>query len=247
MNMRKLLPLLLIALIVVSCEKPEDKIAKIVDQFLTQVNKQYQVYDKDLTTDNFDKFFEGKGYYTSQDWKLTVKPFDDGAHFMVEARGNSHNGWGQPMEIMQGFALTKEYGKWQIYDSFNFVEDELAFRVVDTQWDFYWDRGKYEIMDELRKKLTLEIITPGYQPYYSTSHRNGKLKLINNSDYDIEGVKILVEHFDRNGNSVNTSHSYPGGIIRKHGYREFDWLTTDCTRCYRQTYKICFEKESAYQ
>jgi hypothetical protein len=72
----------------------------------------------------------------------------------------------------------------------------------------------------------------------------GKLRIINNSDYDIQWIKILIEHFDSQGKSVNTDYKYVSDIVRKNGYREFEWLTTDCDKCVRQEFKINFVKEN---
>lgn len=244
--MKKLLLLLNIFMLFMSCEKPEDKAIKIVDEFLTQVNDQTKTVNEELLSENFKKFFTGKSYYTSRDWKLTFEPITE-SKFVVESRSESYNGWGQPIEMVQGFTLTTKYGGLLISDSYNFIVDDLAFRVVDTEWDFYWDRTKYQILDELKEKLTLEVVTPGYTPYYTNDFRKGMLRLVNNSAYDVENVRIQIEHFDRNGKSVNTDYAYPGSIIRSNGYKEFEWLTTDCARCYKQTYKIIFERESNYR
>ena len=243
--MRKLSLLILICYTVISCEKPENKVIKIVNEFLTQVNDQTKSVNEELLSDDFKKFFAGKNYYVSKDWKLTVETITE-TKLVVEARSDTHNAMGRPVEILQAFTLTSKYGGWLISDSYNFIVDNLAFRVADVEWDYSWDRTKYKVMEELKENLTLEVVTPGHAPYYTNDFRKGKLKLVNNSDYDLEGVRILIEHFDRSGNSVNTDYTWAGGIIRKHGYREFEWLTTDCTKCYRQTYKIYFERELHY-
>jgi hypothetical protein len=83
----------------------------------------------------------------------------------------------------------------------------------------------------------LKVLVPGHRGYFSES-KEGKLKLINNSDFDLEGIKILIEHFDNEGNSVNTSNDYVSGIIRKHGYREFSWYTPECSKCEKQEFSI---------
>lgn len=225
-----------------SCKSREDKIKDVVNEFLTEINDQTKTLNKELMTENFATFFKGKSYYLSQNWDLTVKP-DNDSIILVEAKSKTHNGLGQPIEILQGFYLTNTFGDWKIFDSYKLVADQLDFEIVDTQWDFYWDRDKDAIFKDLQEKVKLEVIVPGYGSYYSDS-RKGKLKLINNSEYDIQRVKILIEHFDNNGNSVNTDKEYVSNIIRKHGYREFDWYTSDCAKCYKQEFKINFVKES---
>lgn len=225
-----------------SCKNREDKVKDVVNEFLTEINDQTKTLNKDLMTENFAKFFKGKSYYTAEKWELTVKPENDSI-IVVESKGKTHNGWGQPVENLQGFTLTNKFGDWKISDSYKLVADELDFEVVDTQWDFYWDRRKDEIFQELVNSLKLEVIVPGHGNYWTDS-RQGKLRLVNNSDYDIQRVKILIEHFDNNRNSVNTDHEYVSNIIRKHGYREFDWYTGDCAKCFKQEFKINFVKES---
>lgn len=225
-----------------SCKSREDKVKDVVNEFLIEINDQTKKLNKELMTENFASFFKGKSYYLSQNWELTVKP-DNDSTILVEAKSKTHNGFGQPIEILQGFYLTNKFGDWKIFDSYKLVADKLDFEVVDTQWDFYWDRDKDAIFKELQEKVKLEVIVPGYGSYYSDS-RKGKLKLINNSDYDIQSVKILIEHFDNDGNSVNTDKEYVSNIIRKQGYREFDWYTSDCAKCYKQEFKINFVKES---
>ncbi len=225
-----------------SCKNREDKVKDVVNEFLTEINDQTKTLNKDLMTENFAKFLKGKIYYTAEKWELTVKPEHDSI-IVVESKGKTHNGWGQPVENLQGFTLTNKFGDWKISDSYKLVADELDFEVVDTQWDFYWDRRKDEIFQELVNSLKLEVIVPGHGNYWTDS-RQGKLRLVNNSDYDIQRVKILIEHFDNNRNSVNTDHEYVSNIIRKHGYREFDWYTGDCAKCFKQEFKINFVKES---
>lgn len=225
-----------------SCKNREDKVKEVVNEFLTEINDNTKTPNNNLMTENYAKFFKGKSYYLSQNWELTVKPENDST-IIVEAKGKTHNGFGQPVENLQGFVLTNKYGGWKIYNSFKLVADEIDFEVVDTQWDFYWDRDKDKILKQLQAKLELKVLVPGYGNYYTDS-KKGNLKLINNSDYDIKGVNILIEHFDNQGKSVNTDHTYVSDIVRKHGYREFDWFTSDCAKCATQEFKINFIKES---
>ncbi len=225
-----------------SCKSKEDKVKNVVNEFLTQINDQTKTINKDLMTEKFAEFFKSKKYYTAEKWELTVKPENDSI-ITVESKGQTHNGFGRPIELLQGFVLTSEYGSWKIFNSFKLVADELDFEVVDTQWDFYWDREKDEILKQLQDKLELKVLVPGYGNYY-TDNKAGKLKLINNSDFDIKNVKILIEHFDNQNKSVNTNHTYISDIIRKHGYREFNWYTSDCSQCETQIFKINFIKES---
>lgn len=224
-----------------SCKSKEDKAKEVVNDFLSQINDQTKTLNNDLMTKNFSTFFNNKSYYTADKWELTIKPENDST-IIVESKGESHNGLGKPVELIQRFSLTNISDEWRIYNSYNLTADNLDFEVVDTDWDFYWDRDKEDILNHLKEKIELKILIPGYS-YYSDS-KHGKLKIINNSEFDIQNIKILIEHFDANGQSVNTDYKYVSGIIRKHGYRELDWYTTDCSKCYKQEFKINFEKES---
>lgn len=239
--MKKFLLLVVLVSALSACKSDEDKCIEVVNEFLTIINDNTKEPNNELITENYGKFFSDKSYYTSKDWELSAKREND-TTMVVLSKAHTFNGLGRHIEIIQNFALTDRYGGWKIWDSYNLTGDELDFELVDTQWDFYWDRPKDAILEHLRENLTLEVITPGYNCWTDTWQ--GKLRLINNSDFDIRRVKILIEHFDRNGVSVNTDHEYVRDYIRKGGYREFTWMTTDCANCYRQTYTINFIKES---
>ena len=225
-----------------SCKSKEDKVKDVVNEFLTQINDQTKTLDEELMTEEFATFFKGKSYYTTEKWDLTMKPGSDSS-IVVESKGQTHNSLGQPTELLQAFSLTNKYGDWEIYNSSKLTAHELDFEIVDTQWEFYWDRDKEDILKQLQDKLKLKILQSGHSSYFGDS-KKGNLKLVNNSNFDIKGVNILIEHFDSKGNSVNTDHTSVYDIIRKHGYREFDWYTSDCSKCVRQEFKINFIKES---
>lgn len=71
----------------------------------------------------------------------------------------------------------------------------------------------------------------------------GRLRLINDSKYDVKSIDILIEHFDSEGISVNTDHEKIYKIIRSGGYLEFDWYSSDCSSCETQEFQISFTKE----
>ena len=235
--------------ILTSCKSEDAKILDVVNKFLTERNSEEyssQGYD-DLITEDYANLVMGKYFYTIKNWKLEIRPMDfdlvsENSMLMVEATGETHNNRGTPKKVVQRFALTDKFGKWQIDDSYGFVSERLNFDIADTQWDFYWDRKKEEVLKELQSKLKLSVLVKGYRTTYS-DYARGKLKLENNSDYDIKGVTILIEHFDKDGLSVNTDKKTVWDIIRKHGYREFDWITGDCAKCVKQEFKISFTKE----
>ena len=225
-----------------SCKSNDDKVKAVVNEFLTEINDNTKTLNNDLMSENYAKFFKDKSYYLSEKWELTAKRENDSIYSVV-SKSHTVNGFGMPMENVQSFQLTNQFGGWKIFNSFKLVADELDFEVVDTYWNFYWDRNKDDILKQLQDSLKLEVIQPGSSSYFGDS-KEGKLKIVNNSDYDIHRVKILIEHFDSKGNSVNTDHTYVSDIIRKHGYREFDWFTSDCSKCAKQEFKINFIKES---
>jgi len=238
-EIKRIFVIVICAVSLYSCKSREGKVEDVVNKFLTEINDRTKTLSQDLMTEEFAIFFKGKSYYSSQDWVLTAKPENDST-ITVESKGKTHNGWGQPVEILQSFILRNRNGHWKIFSSYNLVPDRLDFRVVDTEWDFYWDRAKDRILKELQEKLTIEVLVPGYRGYYST---RGKLRISNNSDYDVEGIRILIEHFDSQGKSVNTDYTYVWDIVRKNGYREFEWSTGDCDKCERQEFKINFIRE----
>lgn len=229
-----------------SCKSKEDTAKDIVENFMKQINDdkaQKATIDYSNVSNEYKALFIESAYYTSQTWTLVAEAESDTA-IVVKSTGKTFNGSGAPVENHQEFGLKKRNGEWKITNSYKVLEEYLDFEVVDNQWDFYWDREKHKILQELKEKLKLKILVPAHSGYFSYETRQGKLKLINDSDYDIKGVKILIEHFDSKGNSVNTDQTSVWDIIRKHGYREFDWYTSDCSQCARQEFKINFITES---
>jgi len=228
-----------------SCKSDEEKAKKIVNEFLRQINdekiKKGDI-DYSLVSNDFKNLFFESYYYTSGSWKLFVKAKSD-TSFLVKSTGKTFNGFGQPVENHQEFEVCKIKGELKITNSYNLIEQFLDFQIVDNNWDFFWDIEKSEILKELKEKLVLEVLVLGTKSKYG-DFAQGKLKLINNSDFDIKGVKILIEHYDIQGNSVNSSYTYVSDIIRNHGYREFSWINGDCSKCVAQEFKINFVRES---
>lgn len=238
--MMKFLFVIVASVILHGCNNVENKSIAIVKEFLKDVNTPTRQINKELLTDAFWEDMNSGRIYTSDNWKFTSAAQNDSI-VMVSAQGQTVNGFGRPIEIEQKFGLTNKYGKWQIFESYNFIVcDDLDFKIVDTDWWFYWDRQKIKILKHLQDNLKLEVVTLGYHVYNGVK---GRLRLVNNSDYDITDIKILIEHFDSAGRSINTDHEIISDYIRKGGYREFDWYTRDCAKSYRQTFKINFLQE----
>lgn len=240
--MKKFLLLFVFISVLSACKSDEDKCIAVVDEFLTTIHDRTKTFNNDLVTEDYGKFMSDKSYYSSKDWDLSAKQEDD-TTMVVMSKTNTYNSFGRPTELIQKFALTDRYGGWKIEETYNLIAAELDFDIVDTRWEFFWDRQKEVILEHLQENLHLEVITPGYGNQWSSSVR-GNLRLVNDSELDIKWIKILIEHFDRNGVSVNTDRVYVRDYVRKGGYREFEWVTLDCANCTRQTYKINFIKES---
>ena len=128
-------------------------------------------------------------------------------------------------------------------DSYNFFNPTLAFEVLDNRLNSKWDIKKNNHIKKLQDSLQLLVLVPGNDSY-SKDSKIGKIRLNNNSDFDLKGLKVLIEHYDNNSTSVNTQIYYVSDIVRKHSYREFEWRTYDCSQCYRQEFKINFYQEN---
>ncbi len=105
----------------------------------------------------------------------------------------------------------------------------------------FWGYGKNNIIKHLQENLKLEVVKTANVNKYGRSI--GKLRLTNNSEYDITDIYILIEHFDKNKKSVNTDTEFIYDIIRKNGYREFSWSTSNCSKCWSQKFQINYTKE----
>jgi len=241
--MKKIILLLLICVSIPSFSQDNEiKIKDVVNKFLIQINNKSKAWNDSLITENYSKLFKEKKYYTSEKWELTVTKKNDST-YRVQSKASTFNSYGTPIEIIQRFGLTNVFGGWKIFNTYNVLsDDKIDFDLADSDWRFYWDRQKFDILEELKKGLILEIIQSA-KSTYSGKSKEGQLKLINNTKYDIKSITVLIEHYDENGVSVNTTSK---GIydIRKNGYREFEWYATDCQKCARQEYKISLYKGS---
>ena len=239
--MNKCVVFLISILFLYSCKSKEDKAKDVVAKFLTEINDTYKEVDKNLMTKQFDSLLHNQGYFLSQDWKLSLKNNNDSL-IVFEAKSETHNGFGNVIEKVQYFYLEYLNGSWKIYDSHNFISNKLDFFIVNYNWSSLTDIEQNEIIEDLKDKLELKILVPAYGNIYNDS-KKGKLKLINNSDFDIKDVTVQIEHFDKNGQSVNINNKIITDIIRSHGYREFEWYTSNCSECHEQDFKIIFSSK----
>ena len=233
--------IVIIFLSFMSCKDNSENAIEIVNKVLTQINDRVEGnYDTTLFSQEYCKFFIRSLKYGSNDWVLNLKQQSDSI-FIVESNGKTHNAFGMELKNHQEFKLANRNGELKIIDTYNLIASFLNMKVVDKEWDFYWDRQKDDIVKELEKELVLVVVKKGYKKYSDASA--GDLKLVNNSNYDISNVVILIEHFDNSGKSVNTDSKYVSEIVRARGYREFDWITFDCKSCNNQKFKIKFRRE----
>lgn len=231
----------IVSLSFMSCQDNSEKAIEIVDKVLTQINDKIEGnLDTTVFEPEYFDLFKTSFIYFTNDWELKLKQQNDSI-FIVESNGKTHNAFGMELKNHQEFKLAKRDGKLQIIDTYNLIGLFLNMKVVDKEWDFYWDKQKEDIVKDLEGKLELEVVTKGHKKYSSSVV--GDLKLINNSDYDISNVEILIEHFDSDGKSVNTDTEYLSEVIRANGYREFDWYTSDCKSCSKQQFSIKFKRE----
>lgn len=256
--MRKifLLNSVVLLLFVSSCTKPEDKAIDIVRNFFNEfyengadkyggsLKKSREVLDYSFVTTEMEKLIKNHFVMLPEkdNYQLTAERKTDDS-VVVTSIGKANGPFGNIVEVRNQFLIKKIDGIWKITDSYNLIGYYLNFQVEDTQWQTYWDNKKSVILSEVIDNLKLEIISKG-KPTYSGRSREGELRLVNNSDYDVKNIEILIEHFDKNGISVNTDNEYVNDVIRSKGYREFDWYTSDCSKCSKQEFKIKYVLET---
>lgn len=239
-----------------SCQKPEDQAMKVVDDFIKEVNnngadkfngslkKSREALNYSFVTPEMEKHIRANfmGIPEKETYKLTAEKKADNT-IIVTAIGKTTGAMGEVVEMQNQFLLTEINGQWKISDSYGLLAFYLNFQIEDTQWESYWDLKKVSILTEIMDNVKLVVINKGYRSYFGDALK-GNLKLINNSNYDIKGMEVLIEHFDNNGVSVNTDNASVYDVIRSKGYREFDWYTSDCSKCATQTFAIKFVEET---
>jgi hypothetical protein len=241
-----------------SCQKSEDQAMKVVDDFIKEVNnnsanefngslkKSREALNYSFVTPQMEKFIRVNFMEIpeNESYKLTVKKKVDNT-IIVTAIGKKTRALSEEVEMQNQFLLTEINGQWKISDSYGLLAFHLNFQVEDTQWESYWDLKKASILTEIIDNLKLEVINKGkgYGTYFGDVVK-GNLKLINNSTYDIKGMNVLIEHFDKNGVPVNTDIASFYHLIKSKGYREFDWISVNCSKCVTQSFAIKFLEET---
>lgn len=238
-----------------SCTTSENNAIEIVTNFYNEVyengadkycgslKKSREVLNYSYVTEEMKNLIKNNFLYIPEKgtYEVTAEKKSEDT-VIVTSIGKGNGIFGNIIEVRNQFVIAKVSGNWKISDSYNLIGYYLNFSVEDTQWQSYWDIKKSNILTEVINSLNLEIITTG-EKAYKTSMR-GDLRLVNKSKYDIKNIEILIEHFDKDGVSVNTDNVYVNSVIRSDGYREFDWYTTDCASCITQTFKIKFVLET---
>lgn len=256
MKLRHLYIFTLLAITLNSCQSPEDKAIKIVDDFIKEVNnngadkfngslrKSREALNYSYVTPEMEKLIRNNfmGIPEKETYKLTAEKKADNT-IVVTSIGKATGFMGNVVEMQNQFLLKEINGQWKISDAHGLLAFYLNFQIEDTQWEAYWDLKKANILDEIMENVKLEVINKGYRSYFGDGMK-GNLKLINNSNYDIKGIEVLIEHFDKNGVSVNTDNAGVYDVIRSKGYREFNWYTSDCSKCASQTFAIKFVEET---
>ncbi len=70
--------------------------------------------------------------------------------------------------------------------------------------------------------------------------KKGRLKLVNDSKYDISSIIIVIEHFDEKGKSSSVTKKVLYDIVKSGGYKIFEWIEFDCFNCNKRKFKILF-------
>jgi len=231
------------------CSNPIEDSKDVVNSFLISVNSSKAI-DESIVTDEYMKLLGDRKYYVIDNWLLEVdesQNFHDISipepSFVVTAKGVSKNGFGMDLSVTQLFNTIIDDGKIRIINSKDFIAfDDLAFTIKDPAWENYWDSDKLEIIEFVKNNIKLSIIKEAYFEKYSDSTIHGRLKIENNSSYEISDIAIEIDHYDDEDKSVNSETEYVYDSIKPKGYREFDWITLDCNKCKRQEYEIKFVK-----
>ena len=254
---RKFFNLLAIVTITVSsCQNTEKDVMKVVDNFFNEVNehgadkyqgslkKSREALNYSYVSTEMENLIRNNfiGIPDKETYKLTAVKKPDNT-FLVTSIGQSTDIFGAVNKTQIDFTVSKINDEWKISDAHDLIGLNLNFQVEDTQWDTYWDIKKANILHEIMDNLKLEIVNKGYRSYDGDVMK-GKLRLVNNSNYDLKGIEVLIEHFDKDGISVNTDNTSVYDVIRSNGYREFDWTTFDCAKCVTQQFKIKFVSET---
>ena len=228
-----------------SCKSKDDQAKELVSQFLKETSDAHfnrKSMDYSIFTSEYKAVFDSSGYYPLKNPSLTVQSNSDSV-IVVISKGITTNVLGVEIEEKQEFRLKNIQGKWQIDNSNNFLVDHANFKFVGDEYEQLWDKEQAEALKQVQENVMLEVVKSPEGFTFSDS-RDGMLKLINNSEFDIRKLRISIEHFDSEGNSVNSDEEIVLDVIRKHGYRVINWFSKDCLNCYSQKFKVIFVDEN---
>jgi len=228
-----------------SCKSNGEKAKDLVSHFLTETSDVHfnrKSMDYSIFTSDFKAVFDSSGYYPLKNSTLSIQSETD-SMIVVISKGTATNVLGVEIEEQQEFRLKNIQGKWQIDNSNNFLVDHANFKFVGDVYEQLWDKEQSIALLQVQENVILEVVKSPEGFTFSDS-RNGMLKLINNSEFDIRKLRISIEHFDSEGNSVNSDEEIVLDVIRKHGYRVINWFSKDCLNCYSQKFNIRFIEEN---
>jgi hypothetical protein len=241
--MKKLLlpTLLLIAHLCFSSSVEEDLKMK-VEKFLIELNSDTLKLDTAVFAPKYYSLFKKRNHREITKWTLTFKNVSDSNNVIIVSYKRYNQYYGE-MNSECGFVFFKIKDQWLITDSYDFlIEEKINFKIEGEKVKGLWDRYKTEEITSITQLLKLEVIEEPIPYEIDKNSIKGKLKLTNNSKYDISEITILIEHFDKNGKSSSTSKKYLFDTIKSGGYKIFDWSTFDCYNCNTRKYKILFYK-----
>lgn len=234
-----------IPVLLYSCSNNEDQAKELISQFLTETSDVHfsrKTLDYAMLSSEYKQVFDSSGYYPLKNHVLSIQSESDSMIVFI-SKGAATNVLGVEIEDQQEFQLKNTQGIWKIDNSNYFLVDHANFKFVEDKYEQLWDKEKAIALNQVQENVTLEIMQSPQGLEFSGS-REGILKLINNSEYDIRKLRISIEHFDIEGNSVNSDEEIVLDVIRKHGYRVFNWFSKDCLNCDSQKFKILFIDEN---
>jgi hypothetical protein len=164
----------------------------------------------------------------------------DGEKIIVDAIGQSQSVLGSA-SFLQKIILKKINDNWKIDDSYNLIHVTPNFSIEGIRNAF--DSEKIQIIKDVEKNMSFEILQSGQKRKYSDDVIAGKLRIYNNTEYDIKSLDLTIEHFDYSGSSVNTDNITVYEVIKSKGYKDEDWSTFDCGNCVRQEIKFDLYKK----
>lgn len=113
--------------------------------------------------------------------------------------------------LVIGFFLGMEYKKYQIRSA---IGDALSGMFTEDTEKPKIEEKKPQVVNDLTKKVTLEITKKGFIEGDFSDYNTFTLKLTNNTDKDIEGIKGFIVMNDLFGDQITgITLTYDKGIL----------------------------------